>query len=498
MPRTFPALLLFLTLFVGCEVPPDGVWRQCSLYTGKGDGRAECARAERPSAPGSSATFVSAAKRLRASAPSRGQLWLLHGGPGMSGTIGLPAFMDELHGFAPDLDLYTLDARGTGDSEFLECPEQQTASSPGGAHITAPEAAACATRLRADHPDLSIFSFSASARDLHDAIEEHREAGKAVFLWGASGGTYWARRYLQLFPDSVDGVVLDSMVAPRRNLVVDQLTFAERIGQEVLAQCRADTFCSSRLADPLGTAEALWAKLDQGHCSKLGHGSEEVREAVARMLFFPPFNEMVPALIARLDRCTDADVQVALSTLQPLIARGSAPHAFSEALNVLLVRAELWDDPRFPDDASVDTFVAQAEASALVGPRDGAQLVAVLRAFPALEEPLASAPLTSTVPALMLAGELDPSTPAELTSSIQSELHGPHQTFVLVPHTTHGVIDGSPTADGRDCGRQLFLEFLADPTAPLDAGCAADRLPLDFEGTTLAAKAGLPNFFDNP
>lgn len=488
--------LSFLLFVSACG--PDGVWRRCSLYPGKNDGRAECAQTAMPRLPGGSATFVSAAKRLRASAPSRGQLWLLHGGPGMSGTIGLAGFMDEIHGFAPDLDVYTLDARGTGDSEFLECPEQQTPSSPGGAHIVASEAAACAAKLRADHPDLDAYGFTASARDLHAAIEANRRSGQPVLLWGASGGTYWARRFLQLYPDGVDGVVLDGIVAAGRNLVADQLTSVERIGRAILDQCQADQFCSSRLPDPLAAAEALWTELDQGHCPALGHTSEEIREAVKLMLFYGRFNAMVPALIARLARCADADLRVVQSTLMPLVGPSAVPHAFSEALNILLVGSELWADPRFPDDATLDAFVAQATADARVGPRNGADLVAVVRAFPRLEEPLAAAPVSTTVPVLMLNGALDPSTPADLAVGVKAELAGPHQTFVVVPRTAHGVIDSSPTTSGVDCGRRLFQKFLADPTAEVDAGCAAERLPLDFEGQAQAGAIGLTNYWDNP
>lgn len=448
--------------------------------------------------PGSSHTFSSAAKRLLASAPARGQLWLLSGGPGASGTIGLPAFMEDIHRFAPQLDVYALDARGTGGSEFLECPVQQAESSEGGAHITASEASACGAALEAGHERLDAFGFSASARDLHESLEANRRPGQPVYLWAASGGTHWARRYLQLFPDSVDGVVLDGVVSPQRNLLVDQLTFAERVGREILGRCAADAFCAARLPEPTAAAQALWQRLDQGHCAALGHSSEEVREAIKLMLFYAPFNTLVPALLGRLERCSPADVQVVTAVLQPLVAPAAPPHAFSEALNLLLVRAELWDDARFPDDAAVDAAIEAADASAAIAPRNGASIAAVLRAMPRLDEPLASAPLSTSVPVLMLEGALDPSTPPELTARVRAELQGPHQHAITMPHTTHGVIGGSPTVEGVDCGRELFRQFLENPQAELDTRCVAQRLPLDFEGRDEAAASGLPNYWDNP
>lgn len=491
-----PVLMVLSLHLAACG--SDGVFRPCSLHEGKNDGRAECASTLMPLVPGSKRTFVSAAKRLKASEPPEGQLWLLHGGPGASGTMGLPTFMERIHAFAPRLDVYALDARGTGASQFLECPVQQSPTSEGGAHIMPSEAEACVAALQGGEVSLDAFTFTQSARDLHEYIEANRGVGQRVFLWGASGGTYWARRYLQLFPSSVDAVVLDGLVSPGRNLAIDQLVSTEQIGRRILEQCRADAFCSSRLPDPPAAVAALWKKLDAGHCAALGHGSDEVRQAIKLMLFYAPFNALLPALIGRLDRCTDADVRVVLAVLEPLIQPESPPHAFSEALNLLLVRTELWDDARFQDDAHMDAFVEAVQASSVIAPRYGADQLSVLRRFPRLVEPLASAPLSVSVPVLMLQGELDPSTPADLARRVAEELAGPHQHFVLVPNTAHGVIGGSPTASGVDCGQELFRRFLEDPLAELDTRCVSERLSLDFEGREEAATSGLPNYWDNP
>src|SRR5262245_43325973 len=66
------------------------VWEPCSLFDGDGRGPpAECATAKVPvrwDAP-EGATIDSFVKRVRASAPRRGQLWLLSGGPGLGGDI---------------------------------------------------------------------------------------------------------------------------------------------------------------------------------------------------------------------------------------------------------------------------------------------------------------------------------------------------------------------------------------------------------------------------
>lgn len=52
---------------------------------------------------------------------SRGQLWLLAGGPGQAGYgfAGAESFFGQV---APGFDLYSPDHRGTGDSTYLYCP----------------------------------------------------------------------------------------------------------------------------------------------------------------------------------------------------------------------------------------------------------------------------------------------------------------------------------------------------------------------------------------
>src|SRR5207244_3130757 len=61
-------------------------------------------------------------------------------------------------------------------------------------------------------------------------------------------------------------------------------------------------------------------------------------------------------------------------------------------------------------------------------------------------------------------------------------LTGPHQSFVEFPGSPHGVIFNTPVNGGQDlnCGVQVMLGFLRDPTAPLDTRCLAALAPVAF------------------
>ena len=53
---------------------------------------------------------------------------------------------------------------------------------------------------------------------------------------------------------------------------------------------------------------------------------------------------------------------------------------------------------------------------------------------------------------------------------------------------------------GGSCGVELVVQFLADPTKPLDTSCTANVLPLTFaENPTLAMLVfGTSSLYDNP
>ena len=64
------------------------------------------------------------------------------------------------------------------------------------------------------------------------------------------------------------------------------------------------------------------------------------------------------------------------------------------------------------------------------------------------------------------------------------ELDAPHQTFVAVPWSPHGVVFFSPvkTPGAPTCGIQMLVSFVDDPEATPDTTCLDDLVPVDFSG----------------
>ncbi len=502
-------LALFVVAGSACQTTdgdpdPTGMWTRCSLHEGQRDGRAQCASVEMPlhwAIPAEDRSITVGAKRLPAASERSAQLWLLHGGPGASGMIGLPSFMEFIQTKLPDFEIYTLDIRGAGYSTYLGCPNEEAADSAAGAELVPEELDACVAYLEATYgADLDAYSITESARDLAHLIDATRQPGVPVFVWGGSGGTYWAHRLLQL-GIALDGVVLEGIAPPGRNILVEQLEATEAIGREILTRCRADQSCSTRMPDPEGLVQNLWTQMDSGHCAELGRSVDDIKQYLRGLMFNRPFNSMLPATLFRLDRCDNGDIEF-LTALFDIFAtsRASEGIAFSRALNLYLLFSEFWEDPRYPDEAAYRSKFEELFADALFAPPEGELLLRLARELPRYADPLDDVWASSDIPMLFLQGALDNSSPLTLAREYEAHFNNAWQHFVALPNTSHNVIFGSPTSEAADpgnCGMKLFVEFLRQPTANLDTGCIDNILPLDFEGAGKLSTIDRPNYWDN-
>jgi pimeloyl-ACP methyl ester carboxylesterase len=465
----------------GGTAPSD--WAPCPLFVDQPDGpEAECAtfdvplRWSDPAGP----TIEVFVQRLRGVGPIRGQLWLLEGGPGGSGA-DFDEWMEELHELDPSLDLYAVDHRGVGRSTRLDCPAQETAGSEWGISIAPGEAAACRDTLVARWgDDLGEFSATAAAMDLGRLIELAEQPGQARYVYGVSYGTYWAHRYLELFPAQADGVVLDSIAPPGIDFVTYDEDF-DRVGQDFLALCAADATCSSKLGpDPWATLGALYTSLAGGHCADLqqtwGLDATALRIVLAALLMSPITRTYLPATIYRLQRCDAGDVGAIDQMLTLLFGQQTTSYydtLSSDALFYNVALSELW-----PDVAAHPTLdeITAVEASLFISTGLTPRVAEVQDVWPDYtDNGLVDGWAVTDTPLLMMNGDLDPMTPLWLAELMRPQFVGPHQSFVTVPRAAHCVTCQTPVAAGEQmCGLTLTLSFLRDPTAPLDESCLVD------------------------
>lgn len=505
----------------GAEPPAEPLsvtWQPCAVHTGGDDDDALCAQVPVPARWAEPATrpvslFV---KKIPAAVPSQRALWLLQGGPG-GASDAMEVLVDALAPLDPTLDFYLLDHRGTGRSSRLGCAQQEDPASAGGSGITPDEAPACAAALKDTWgDDLAAFNITEAANDLGQLIAA-LNADDDAFVFGVSYGTLWAQRYLQLFPDQASGVVIDSIVPP-----TESFTRYDRnrnsVGKLWMDVCGQDELCASKLGtDPWAEMGALFEAVDDGHCSALGAPQairDALRQLAGNIVDFREARPLIPPLVYRARRCSDADVTAIVHFYNFIVAAAGGsvlahadghrdgedlpPTLNSQPLFLHIATSELWDP-----DGDAEEVQAFAAFEALVSTDLGAGVARVVDVWPRYTpDALDGAFADTAVPMLMLNGTLDAATPLAGTRTVRDHFTRTAQTFVVIDGAPHAAVLNSPLKGDPDmhCGLLILESFLRDPLAEPDTSCLQELAPVSFDapaGIALAA-FGTADLWENP
>src|SRR5271166_5958041 len=178
----------------------------------------------------------------------------LAGGPGQPALPFTEDFTELLGPIAATRDLIVFDERGIGLSEPLSCHAFErisAASAPGRA------LSECAGQLGPSRADYTTADTVAD-------IEAIRQAGgyEKLVLYGTSYGTKVAEQYAQAYPQRVEALVLDSVVAPSGPEPYAIPTLHAVAG--VLGELCAGGACAGTTSDPLGDIATLAARMGRG------------------------------------------------------------------------------------------------------------------------------------------------------------------------------------------------------------------------------------------
>lgn len=422
----------------------------------------ECAVVEMPldHARPSGETMTIGVRRVLGSRSDGRQLWLLPGGPGDPVGDALGSVARILGD--PGLDLYGIDHRGTGASGHLACPAQQAVDSPDGTEITAGEWGDCIAYLEETREDLEFLTVTQSSMDLGRFIDRLRPEGGSVFVLGISYGTFWANRYLQLFPDQPTGVILDGIV-PADWSFAEFDSGLDAAGRRWLAECAKDVECGARLGDdPAASLAATLGRLEDGHCPALGLDAATARLILGVVLMVDGLpNALIPALAYRLERCAWHDQTAVLNLFRVILETVGEPETHSPALQRHIALSELWDASD-PDSSALEAALSRTVVTTGVS-ASFAKTFAPWPRYPA--DPLDGQQAEYEGPLMMLHGGLDPTMPVERLAGLRSHFDGEAQTFTMIPEAGHVVINFS------ECARAMYAVFLADPNAALDTSC---------------------------
>lgn len=479
--------------FPQTDLEEETRWAPCAYDLRNPEDRlAECAYVNMPLdyAKPEAGKFRVLVKRVRFSEKPSAQVWLLHGGPGASATADLHRLSYQIPRDRPDIHYYAVDHRGMGGSERLVCP---TTGSPDDMRA---RWASCAEHLKqtVGMDRLMQVTMSNAARDIGTLAGKYREPGARVIVLGLSYGTTLAHRYMQIFPDQPDGVVWAGVQVGIGGGVVDnQGGYDRRMNkaiEQIFVRCSEQDACVRHFAkDPWEVARNTMASLYEGHCPALGIEPDRVKSAFGDLSYSTPVVTL-PSLIYRLNRCNEQDVGLIRDVVErwrPADSDLAPPDTPSSYVAGRVIGASEKEGPEetrtvqeLKDEFSKEITIAIGDTAIEEGVSDD------------MPDPWITYPPDEYYgkwpdydgPLLMLQGGLDTATPLPRSLNARGHFAGmPYKTWVVFAETNHRVIDYTPTVDGDDCARSIFIRFIDDPKAPVDKSCIARMKPTDWSGS---------------
>jgi pimeloyl-ACP methyl ester carboxylesterase len=443
--------------------------------------------------------------RVTAAHPTRPPIVLVTGGPGQGGqllaadgTAGGPFDADSL-----GRDVIAFDPRGTGESGLLRCPALEKA-------IVGLDTDAAATEC---WNTLGAARYDYTSRTVADDIEAIRQALGApkIALYGISYGTSEAQTYARVYPQSVDRLILDSVVPPGGGDGLERQSFAA-IPRVLRAVCTGRR-CAGVTADPVADLARLIAALpagglvgpvitNAGRRARQRAGRYELFDLIVNGDFDPTLRGSLPGAVrSALAGDTAPLLRLVRASLLSDVQDFKHPSELSTADFAATVCQEApfpWPRTAAPD-ARRQALIAAAAATppASLAPFDQAtllapQIVAPCVTWPATAQPPDLGSANPDVPVLVLSGEADLRTPTEGARAVAAGF--PQAIVRTYPYAGHDVIDG---VVGQPCAWGQAREFLsgaavgdcpghelAPPVAPIAPRSLGAVAPLTRPGGT--------------
>lgn len=412
--------------------------------------------------------------------PSQDPLLILPGGPG--GSLMLPvAAAAASPEFFPDQDVILFDTRGSGLSQPRDvCPNvgllsyaalDENAEALVGRARRSMSACIAAARRAGLSP--VWYGTSVTVED----IERIRRA-LGVTRWsaiGASYGTVIGAALAARYPQFLRSLVLDSVVSPGDSRPLMLSRHFERSLYGVFAACEGDPACAAKYPDLDRQWTSALQQLDRKPITiempagRSGRKSPFVlnRGDLEFLVFSALYARLgdVPALIhTACERRGDS--------ITPALLQTEAPSIDLSMFGFLSVICR--DDPP-PPPTNGSGATGRADGGTSV-PYAGYQVASPGDVCSAWTEPgpRPKVPRDTTVPTLILQGELDPVT-APIGGLSLARVMGPKALFVQIPAAGHAISHQNPCADS------ITTAFIRDPGKRPDLSCVARPVPISFK-----------------
>lgn len=320
----------------------------------------------------------------------------------------------------------------------------------------------CHDRLVQENINLSDFNSIENARDIDDL----RQAlgYEKINLYGVSYGTLLALEYMRLFPNSLRSVILDGVVPPQINIMLDNVVNEDHAFTQLFTACARDADC-----------DRSYPNLEQVYTDLI----DKLEKTPARIPMTDPASNITYNAVIDGESFQSGIFQMLyVSSLLPALprmiynAKNGEFSAFGRLLSIFVfdrtmslgMYYSVWcaEDADFnPQDVKMDGVRPQI---AEFEKRSPDEFLTICKNWGVKDlGQQVDQPVISDVPTLLLSGAFDPVTPVSNAEAVAAGLS--HSFSLVFPTGAHGQ------ALENECSDGVILSFLNDPTTKPDDSC---------------------------
>jgi pimeloyl-ACP methyl ester carboxylesterase len=439
-----------------CRLPGVDVAAQCASYDVWEDREAKAGRKV-------ALNIAIVPARMRAKEPD--PVVIFAGGPGQ-GAVSLASQLMPLFTKLNDSrDIVFIDQRGTGQSNPLDCDDDEEAPLQQLFEDALPEKVVqkCLDSLDADPRHYATPAAVADLEEVRAALGYER-----LNLWGGSYGTRMALEYLRRHGDHVRSVVLDGVAPATMKLPLSFVADGEAALKRLLDACETEVLCKRTYPDLRETIARLRVQLSQRPVRVVIQdprtGEREMVNVNENVFLSGLFR---PLYVAELASLLPFGVSSAAhGDFNPLLAQNlefadDVSENLSLGMHLSVICAE--DIPRITVDD-----LAQVNSS-FFGRTLVDDFVRACKVWPhGKVPPDFYEPVRSNVPTLILSGGIDPATPPRHGDEVARTL--PNARHLVAPHLGHGV-------SLHGCAPRLVESFIRKGSAAKLDGKCLERIP---------------------
>jgi pimeloyl-ACP methyl ester carboxylesterase len=381
----------------------------------------------------------------------------LIGGPGGSAEAFLPVLKDfAALARTARRDVVLVDQRGTGHSKpFLDCDEEFAAAQASGGNPRS----ACVARLNAQGIDPADFTPAAIVDDIDD-VRRALAYGR-IDVWGQSAGSYLAQEYARRHPDSVRSLFLESVDTGPSSLARPSGFNAAL--DRMFTACARERRCATRNPELDRRLSQTVARL----ANRPLRTAAGPLDGAAFIAMVEQSLEFAAGTVVTADLITAAHRRDA-TTVNAVLAQLSAGPEISGPFSVVM--NELVNCAQVQSYASAESVEAanvgiRPELRAVTVPPVLGQYVTNCSqwdvTFPA---DAAGVPQPTTVPTLVINGDVDPNTALDGARTVASYA----RTVQTVAFAGYGHLIA---VRGDACGLAVYASFLHAPGEPVNQNC---------------------------